>query len=123
MKGRIEEYEDKIKKLIKEFEDESKKHIKEVNEIHEHYRSFKSKAQELEQRIDMYKKDCQHAMKSEKLSKKELMQVNFENDELDEKSKYLEQKYHALVKRLGASQEDIDSIEEEIMRGGRRRGQ
>ena len=52
MKGRIEEYEDKIKKLIKEFEDESKKHIKEVNDIHEHYRSFKSKAQELEHRID-----------------------------------------------------------------------
>ena len=44
MKERLEEYEDKIKKLIKEFEDESKKHIKEVNEIHEHYRSYKSKA-------------------------------------------------------------------------------
>jgi predicted nucleic acid-binding Zn-ribbon protein len=57
MKSRIEEYEDKIKKLIKEFEDESKKHIKEVNELHEHYRSFKSKAQELDQRIDQYKKD------------------------------------------------------------------
>ena len=58
MKNRIEEYEDKIKNLIKEFEDESKKHIKEVNEIHEHYRSYKSKASELEQRIDQYKKDC-----------------------------------------------------------------
>ena len=28
---------------------------------------------------------------------------------------YLEQKYHALIKRMGASQEDIDGIEEEIM--------
>ena len=28
---------------------------------------------------------------------------------------YLEQKYHALIKRMGASQEDIDAIEEEIM--------
>jgi predicted nucleic acid-binding Zn-ribbon protein len=52
MKTRIEEYEDKIKALIKEFEDESKKHIKEVNEIHEYYRAFKSRAQELETRID-----------------------------------------------------------------------
>ena len=52
MKVRIEEYEEKIKKLIKEFEDESKKHIKEVNKIHDHYRSYQSKAQELEQRID-----------------------------------------------------------------------
>lgn len=37
------------------------------------------------------------------------------NDEMDEKIKYIEQKYHALVKRMGASQEDIDMIEEEIM--------
>jgi hypothetical protein len=44
MKGRLEEYEDKIKKLIKEFEDESKRHIKEVNETHEHYRGFKTRA-------------------------------------------------------------------------------
>lgn len=34
---------------------------------------------------------------------------------MDEKIKYIEQKYHALVKRMGASQEDIDVIEEEIM--------
>lgn len=43
------------------------------------------------------------------------MQMTFENDEIDEKCQYLEQKYHALIKRLGASQEDIDAIEEEIM--------
>ena len=47
MKSRLEEYEDKIKMLIKEFEDESKRHIKEVNEIHEHYRGFKTRAEEL----------------------------------------------------------------------------
>ena len=51
------------------------------------------------------------------------MQATFSNDELDEKCKYLEQKYHALVKRMGASQEDIDFIEEEIMQIVRRRGQ
>jgi len=59
LKSRLEEYEDKIKKLIKEFEEESKRHIKEVNEIHEHYRGFKTRAQELEQRIEQYRKDCQ----------------------------------------------------------------
>ena len=48
MKQQNEEYEDKIKTLIKEFEDESKKHIKEVNEIHEHYRTYKTRAKELE---------------------------------------------------------------------------
>ena len=49
------------------------------------------------------------------------MQVTFENDELDEKTKYLEQKYHALIKRMGVSQDDIDIIEEEIMQVYRRR--
>ena len=48
MKGRLEDYEEKIKKMIQEFEDESKRHIKEVNDIHYQYRGFKTKAQELE---------------------------------------------------------------------------
>jgi len=43
------------------------------------------------------------------------VQITFENDELEEKYMYLEQKYHALIKRMGASQEDIDPIEAEIM--------
>lgn len=73
VKQQNEEYEDKIKTLIKEFEDESKKHIKEVNEIHEHYRTYKTRAKELEQRIDQYKSDCQMAQKSERLAKKELV--------------------------------------------------
>ena len=51
MKRRTDEYEDKIKKLIKEFEVESKKHIKEVQDIHLHYRGFKTKALDLDQRI------------------------------------------------------------------------
>jgi len=29
--------------------------------------------------------------------------------------KYVEQKYHALINRMGVSQKDIDIIEEEIM--------
>ena len=48
LKQRVEECEDKIKELIKEFEVESKRHIKETNEIHEHYRVYQTRAQELE---------------------------------------------------------------------------
>ena len=66
MKSRLEEYEDKIKKLIKEFVEECKRHIKEVNEIHEHYRGYKTRAQELEQRIEQYIKDCQYAQRAER---------------------------------------------------------
>lgn len=72
------------------------------------------------------------AQKGERLANKELVQITFDNDEFEEKFKYLEQKYHALIERMGASQEDIDFIDEKIMiknesranngKGGRRRG-
>lgn len=51
MKKQLDEYETKIKKLILEFEEASKKHIRELNEVHEHYRGYKSSTIELEQRI------------------------------------------------------------------------
>ena len=57
MKKQLDEYETKIKKLIIEFEDSSKKHIRELNEVHEHYRGFKSSSIELEQRIQHYKQE------------------------------------------------------------------
>lgn len=47
MKKQIEEYENKIKKLIGELETTSKNHITKVNEIHEHYMGFKSESAEL----------------------------------------------------------------------------
>ena len=34
---------------------------------------------------------------------------------MEEKLRYIELKYHALIKRMGVSQEDIDIIEEEIL--------
>lgn len=37
------------------------------------------------------------------MAKKQLLKITFFNDEMDEKIKYIEQKYHALVKRMGAS--------------------
>ncbi len=42
MKKQLEEYEQKIKRLIIEFEEESKKHIKELNKVHEQCRLHKS---------------------------------------------------------------------------------
>lgn len=120
LKGRLEDYEEKIKKMIQEFEAESKRHIKEVNDIHYSYRGFKTKAQELEQRIETYKRDCLKAQAAEKKAQKGTKQMTFRCDELEEKLRYTEQKYHALINRLGASQQDIDHIEEELMfkRGG-----
>jgi predicted nuclease with TOPRIM domain len=55
------------------------------------------------------------AQKGERLANKELVQITFDNDEIEEKFKYLEQKYHALIERMGASQEDIDLIDEKII--------
>ena len=63
LKNRLDEYEDKIKTLIKEFEDESKRHIGEMSDTHEQYRGYKTKAQELEQRIEKYKQEAQGAQK------------------------------------------------------------
>ena len=48
MKKQLDEYENKIKKLILEFEEESKKHIRELNEVHEQYRGYKTTSMELE---------------------------------------------------------------------------
>lgn len=61
LKNRLDEYEDKIKTLIKEFEDESKRHISEMSETHEQYRGYKTKAQELEQRIQKYQQEALEA--------------------------------------------------------------
>jgi chromosome segregation ATPase len=115
LKSRLEDYEDKIKKMIREFEEESKRHIKEVNDVHFQYRGYKTKAQELDQRIEQFKKEAQRAAASERKAVKSAKQLTFQCDELDEKLMYMEQKYHALIKRMGASQQDIDRIEEEIM--------
>ena len=66
MKKQLDEYEQKIKRLIIEFEEESKKHIRELNSVHEQYRGYKSSAVELEQRIGQYKGDTQRAIEGER---------------------------------------------------------
>ena len=55
MKSQIEEYEDKIKRLIGELEGVSKNHITKVNELHEHYMGYKSENAELQARVTLYK--------------------------------------------------------------------
>ena len=89
----MDEYELKIKSLIKELEDESKRHIKETHEVHEYYRGYKSSSQELEQRIKHYKADYERAVQGERESKKEVVRLTLENDELGEKCRFLDHRY------------------------------
>ncbi len=114
MKNQLDEYENKIKKLIKELEEESKKHIKEINELHEYYRGYKNSSKELEERIKHYKSDCERALHVEREAKKEVVRLTLEYDEIGERAQYFEAKYSKLVRRLGASEEDLEAIEEEV---------
>lgn len=57
--------------------------------------------QELEQRIELMNNETSQAQNGERLAKKELKKLRFEMEELQELNGYLEQKYHALVKRMG----------------------
>ena len=59
----------------------------------------------------MYKADWEKATQAERLSKKEVLRLTFQNDELTERHKYMERKYLQLVQRVGASQEDLDAVE------------
>ena len=43
------------------------------------------------------------------------MRLTLENDEFQEKIRFMEQKYHSLVERMGASQEDLNAVEQELM--------
>ena len=62
MKSQIEEYEDKIKRLINELEITSKNHIGKVNELHEHYMGYKSESAELQARINLQKSEQDRAL-------------------------------------------------------------
>lgn len=41
--------------------------------------------------------------------------MTLENDELIEKINFVEHKYHSLVQKLGASQEEINAIESDFI--------
>lgn len=116
MKRQLDEYELKIKRLILEFEEESKKHIRELNEVHEQYRGYKSSSIELEQRIKQYKADATKAQEGERAAKKEAHRLRLENDEAREKLRFIEQRYNSVVQRYGASPEDIQEIDDQILR-------
>lgn len=45
------------------------------------------------------------------------MRLRLENDELLEKVKYLEMKYKGLASQVGASQEDLQAVEEAMLHG------
>jgi hypothetical protein len=58
----VAEYEAKIKELLGELEQQSKRHMREVGELHDHYIGYKSKAAELQARVQMYQADQQAAL-------------------------------------------------------------
>ena len=62
MKARLDDYEKKVKEQIQEIEDISKRHITEIAGVHEQYRGFKSKARELQARIDKHHREAQSAV-------------------------------------------------------------
>jgi hypothetical protein len=115
LKVRLDDYEKKVKDQINEIEDISKRHINEIATVHEKYRGFKSKATELQARIEKHHREAQSAVQAERATKQQLVHLTFANDEAEERCDYLESKYHALVRRMGASQEDVDAVEEELM--------
>ena len=59
----------------------------------------------------MYKSDWEKATQAERLAKKDVLKLQFQNDELNERHKYMERKYLQLVQRVGASQEDLEAVE------------
>ena len=95
--GKTEELEEKIKNLIEEIENKSKKYLKEISQIHENYRGIQNSSAEMETRIQMYKADYEKATQAERLAKKEVLRLTFQNDELTERHKYMERKYLQLV--------------------------
>lgn len=82
--------------------------MKEVNEIHEQYMGYKSTAAELKTRIQIYQSDNEQAISQQRESKKEVVRLTFQNDELSEKLRYVERRFQQLVQRCGVSQEDIE---------------
>ena len=49
--------------------------------------------------------------------------MTLNNDELNEKMQFIEQKYTSLIHRMGASEEDLEAIEEEMMSAGNNHNQ
>jgi hypothetical protein len=56
----------------------------------------------------------QKALEGERVAKKELHRVRLENDEMRERVRFVEQRHSQLVKRYGASPEEVREIEEEV---------
>lgn len=56
-------------------------------------------------------------MQGEREAKKEVHVLRLENDELRERLRFIEQKHIKLIKRMGASQEDLKAIDEQMILG------
>jgi hypothetical protein len=58
---------------------------------------FKSSAAELKTRVNIYKQDQEKAIQGEREAKKEVIRLNFSNDELLEKVHHFERKFNSLA--------------------------
>ena len=65
----------------------------------------------------MYQEDNDQAVKDTRDSKKEVLRLTYQNDELQEKCNFLEKKFHQLGQRLGATQDDFDAIDKQLDEG------
>lgn len=115
LKQQVAEYESKIKSLLSELEAQSKRHISEVNKLHEEYMGYKSQAAELKTRCQMYQQDHDQTFQEQRDTKKAVLRLTFQNDELTEKLKHMDFKFHSLVSRFGASQEEVDQLDQLLM--------
>lgn len=77
LQNKLDEYIEKYKKQIDIFEEKSMKHIKDTNEIHGHYRGYKTKAIELEARIGQYRHEAKQSQREARNSKKQLLTITF----------------------------------------------
>jgi hypothetical protein len=63
-------------------ERESKKHLEEITQIHDKYRPYMNKANELEMRIQTYQTDYDQAVEDQRKTRRELVKTKMQNDEL-----------------------------------------
>ena len=115
LKSALDEYEQKIKSLINELEQQSKRHMKEIKQLHEQYMGFKSQAAELKTRMQLCQVDQDQAVKDARDAKKENVRLTFQNDELETRIFALEKRMQAVVKRTGATHEDLEAVDKMLL--------
>ena len=80
----------------------------------EQYRSYKLRCKEQEDTLVRVRKELEQAQGNERGSRKEVIRLTLENDELKERSQYLETKCKQLRRELGRFDEENEQIKREM---------